>query len=166
MLHVDAKASVRRKRIDSLVRELIELRSKSLDTKTKKASEQNSLAFSFCKSLARLHESNVFSSWAFRAAAFREGDALSFSEIVVAHAIQVGRVKEHVLTSARIDESEALVCQPFDRTFCHLNHSSSKKSLSRCRSSQSVQAARPHAEIVSMLRRDRQRSQQPSKNKA
>ena len=49
----------------------------------------------------------------------RVGHVLPFSKALVAHALHAGAVEKQVLVAASADESESLVRQSLDSTFCH-----------------------------------------------
>src|SRR4029078_3196984 len=66
-----------------------------------------------------LDDAHVLGARALRTAAFVVGHLLAFAQILVPTALDGRHVKEHVLARAVVDESETLIAQTLDRTFCH-----------------------------------------------
>lgn len=70
-----------------------------------------------------LRQLDVFGTRAFLSISFSECDFLSFPELIVGYANETGRVKEQVLASPNINESESFIRESFDRTFSHFFNS-------------------------------------------
>ena len=66
-----------------------------------------------------LHKLNVLSAGALWSPAFGIGHLLSFSQLFEADTLNGRRMEEQVFVLSRVDESEALVQQLFDRAFRH-----------------------------------------------
>ncbi len=62
----------------------------------------------------------AFSHSSVGAAAFFERHTLSLTKIVVLDAFEARGVKEQILRSASVNETEAFVGDSFNRAFCHL----------------------------------------------
>lgn len=79
------------------------------------------MSFSRSEGLA---QPDVLCSWTLWPLPRVVGDTLSFTKFFVAYPFKVGHVKEHVVACSSVDETETLVRQPLDRTFCHLQSES------------------------------------------
>ena len=86
---------------------------------TKKAGE----SFAGFLKVVNLRSSNrpdILCSRTFRSLSSGVGDHLAFRQFLEGYSIKGRQVEEDVVTVSCVDESEALVRQPFDGAFCHL----------------------------------------------
>ena len=97
---------------------------------------------SACLKLSGSDQLHVFGSWTLLSPSFGKRDSLAFLEFFVLNFFKTRMVEKQVLFRSGVDESEALVRQPLDRTFCHFVHLPQKVSLRRC-PNQRVWAAPP-----------------------
>jgi hypothetical protein len=70
--------------------------------------------------LAELNRLDVLGARAFWPPAFGVRHLLAFSQVVKTDTFEARRVEKQVFVASRVDEPEAPVRQPFDRSLCHL----------------------------------------------
>lgn len=78
-----------------------------------------------------LDGSNVFSAWTFGSTALCVRNSLTFLKFFECDALEIRHVEEHILARSGVNESEAPVCNSFDRAFCHSSQPSEKVVLKR-----------------------------------
>tara|TARA_R110002072_G_scaffold302100_1_gene483962 strand:+ start:151279 stop:151779 length:501 start_codon:yes stop_codon:yes gene_type:complete len=85
----------------------------------KESRQANAHRLSEFQRFQRLDRANIFCSWSLWSVPSGVGNLLSFVQLLELDIFEVRHVEEHIVPSTRVDESEALFSQLFDRTFSH-----------------------------------------------
>ena len=79
--------------------------------------------FSVSNAKLYLERLDVLRTRSFRAVTGRVRNSLSLMKLFVPNSLEVRHVEKHVAFGSGVDETESLVCQPLNRTFCHQSYS-------------------------------------------
>ncbi len=85
----------------------------------KKAGERFA-GFQEVLNLRSLGRPDILSAWTLWSLSRGVRNSLAFRQFLKCDSIESRQVEENVATVSCVDESEAFVCQPLDRAFCHL----------------------------------------------
>ena len=97
-----------------------------------------------------LDQRDVLRPWSLGSLSFGIRDALTFSQVIEAHAYYVRMMEKNVLVRSGVNETKAFVRQPLDRTFSHTSYFPKIDSATLFETTRSKKDYVPHGRIIAV----------------